>query len=96
MSNLCKQIEEGIKILPQKDYSLCKKFLKERDFVSIMDIVDSCLYMKRKDLTKEIHKEKWEKIDVGSLEKLSDKIKDYVSILGVSNDFIQDDLDDYY
>ena len=87
MISIYKQIEEGIKCLPDKDAKLCAKFLKTRNFEGIKDIVESCLVMKRKDDSKEFHKEKWILVDRNKLELLALNVSDYISYLGISDTF---------
>lgn len=87
MMNLYKQIEEGIKCLPDKDEKLCAEFLKARNFEGVRDIVESCLVMKRRDDGKEFHKEKWILVDRNKLELLAINVSDYISYLGISDTF---------
>lgn len=88
MKSPLKRIEELIPALPGKDAQLAKKYLENRDFQSILDIVESDIY-------------KAEKARYGRLEEASD---DYISSLTelrgelltyMSYLDVPDDLDDY-
>ena len=93
MQSLYDKIKEGIKCLPPKDVQLCEKYLEKRDFQSILEIAKSDLIMKDNDDLKEIHQEKWEKLDVATLEELIGDTTEYLSYMGISE---LDNDDDYY
>lgn len=93
MNQLCQRIEEGIQYLPPKDRELCVKFFKVRDFEKLKEIVDSCLFMKRQDDMKEVHKDKWASIDIDKLEDLAFNLTEYVSYLSFPE---EEELDNYY
>lgn len=94
MNQLYQRIKEGIQSLPPKDAKLSTKFLADRDFERLQEIVDSCLYMKRQDDTKEIHKEKWAVVDRSKLEELALNLTEYISYLGIPDN--SEELEDYY
>lgn len=94
MSQLYQKIERDIKCLPQRDRELCYKFLSERDFEKLKEIVDSCLYMKRQDDSKEVHKEKWAKVDIDILERLAVNLHVYMSYIDDTEEELEE-FDDY-
>lgn len=83
MNQLYQKIRENLQCLPPKDKELCEKFLEKKDFISLREIVDSCIYMKKKDLKRNVHREKWTGIDLGKLEELDIDILDYTSCLDI-------------
>lgn len=84
MSQLCQKIKQNLCCLPHKDEELCNQFFANRNFEELLEIAKSCLIMKRRDMRKEVHKEKWENIDVDKLEQLVLDIKEYTSYLDIS------------
>lgn len=90
MPNLCDKIKKGLQCLPPKDAQLCEEFYKKRDFESILDIAKSALIMKERDDAKEVHKEKWEKVDIVELQELVADTQEYLSYMDIT------DTDDYY
>lgn len=91
MPNLCDKIKNGLKCLPPKDAQLCEKFFQNRDFESILDIAKSALIMKERDVVKEVHKDKWEKVDIGELQELVADTQEYLSYMDIT-----DISEDYY
>lgn len=90
MLNLCDKIKKGLQCLPPKDAQLCEKFFQKRDFESILDIAKSVLIMKERDDVKEVHKEKWEKVDIVELQELVADTQEYLSYMDIT------DTEDYY
>lgn len=90
MPNLCDKIKKGLQCLPPKDAQLCEKFFQKRDFESILDIAKSALIMKERDDAKEVHKEKWEKVDIVELQELVADTQEYLSYMDIT------DTEDYY
>ena len=71
-NSLKERIRHLIPSLPEKDMKLFNTFLKERDYQSMLDIVDSNLYKERR--SKNPSKEY-----MSSLTELSAEITDYMS-----------------
>lgn len=86
MKNPLKRIGELIPILPEKDAKLCTKFLSQRNFEAILEIVESDIYKAKR-------KESDEVLDdyISSLIELKDELVTYISYL-----YIPDNSDDYY
>lgn len=85
MPNLCDKIKKGLQCLPPKDAQLCEEFYKKRDFESILDIAKSALIMKERDDAKEVHKEKWEKVDIVELQELVVDTQEYLSYMDITD-----------
>ena len=94
MNQLYQRIVQNLDCLPPKDKTLCEKFIKLRDFRSLLEIVKSCLIMKKRDDRKEVHKDKWVNVDRDTLEQLNLDVIDYISYLNSIG--ISDEIDDDY
>lgn len=92
MPNLCNEISKKINCLPHKDIKICKEYFKKRDFESILEIAESALTMKKRDISKQVHQKKWEKIDILDLEELVYLTREYLSYLDID----VDNNDEYY
>lgn len=90
MNQLYQRIRQNLKCLPPKDAALCNQFLEHRELLKLREIVESCLFMKKRDDYNDIHKEKWLKVDRGQLEQLTLDVREYTSYLDLFD--ISDDL----
>lgn len=81
MNNLYQRIKHNLQCLPPRDAELCKQFLERRDFEKLCEIVKSCLFMKKRDDHKALHKEKWLNVDRDKLEQLVLDVIEYSSYL---------------
>lgn len=77
MSNHIKKIKSLIPYLPDKDIKLGIKFLNERDFSSLKELVDSALYKVKMGLSKEPPDERYLKMDVENLNQLKAEVDVY-------------------
>lgn len=91
--NLTQRIRIGLKCLPPKDYDLASNFLKNRNFESLAEIVESCFLLKIADDAKDVHKEKWSNINIDDLIELRANLLEYISYLDVPDNTI--DYDEY-
>lgn len=94
-------IKDNIKYLPLKDAELAKKFLNNRDFALLQELVDSALYKITKNLNSDNPKEEYKILDVDAIEELAVKIDDYVTkvygeSLRLNAADLYDDDEDYY
>lgn len=93
-------IKNNIKQLPLKDQQFAKKFLDNRDFQSLQDLVDSALYKITKSLNSDNPKEEYKILDVDAIEELSVKIDNYsMKVYGESQRLNAADLyddEEYY
>ena len=76
--------------LPQKDAKIADKLLSERKFEDLSEIIDSDIYLVRKDQLKETHKEEYVNISLENLLQLRLELSEYMSCLVLP----EDDLDD--
>ena len=94
MNQLYKRIQQGLQCLPPKDKDLCAKFLENKDFEKLSEIVESCFIMKKRDDRKNVHKEKWDNVDREQLEQLTLDVRNYTSYLDLYD--ISNNSEDYY
>ena len=92
MPSLYKKIKDKLDCLPKKDAKLCKQYFEKRDFESILEIVNSDLVMREKEINNPKYQDKWQGIDVLELEELMVDIQEYLSEMGIS--YLSED--DYY
>lgn len=81
MNNPIETIKSLIDSLPKKDIELGYKFLTDRDFVSLKELVDSAIYKVKKSLRTESPKEEYLSIDIENLSKLKSEVDLYLIIL---------------
>lgn len=91
MKNPLKRVEQLIPILPGRDAELAKKYLKDRNFECLLEIVESDLYLAEKARSSKFEETPDEHI--ATLTELKGELLTYMSYLEVpdnSNDY------DYY
>ena len=93
MSTPIIKITNLIQYLPEKDIKFAKKFLKERQFEYLKEIVDSDIYKVLKDRKKEESNQKYANIDLDSLYSLQSELSAYLLLLGINN---EEDYDNDY
>ena len=93
MSTPIIKITNLIQYLPEKDIKFAKKFLKERQFEYLKEIVDSDIYKVLKDRKKEESVQKYTNIDLDSLYSLQSELSAYLLLLGINN---EEDYDNDY
>lgn len=81
MNNLYQEIQTGIQYLPIKDKILAEKYLQQRNFEFLQELVDSCLIKIRKNKHSKNKKEEYKNIHRDAIEKLSLNIIEYSSYL---------------
>lgn len=96
MKPLIERIQSMLFNLPEKDIKLSHKLLEAREFKSLMEIIDSDIYLVRRNQGNENPNEDY-LIDLEPLLELKNILTDYMSYLVL--DDISDDLeypyDDY-
>lgn len=93
MSTPIIKITNLIQYLPEKDIKFAKKFLKERQFEYLKEIVDSDIYKVLKDRKKEESVQKYINIDLDALYSLQSELAAYLLLLGINN---EEDYDNDY
>ncbi len=81
MSKILENINTLIAELPDKDISLGYKFLKERDFESLFDLVNSAIYKVKKSLNSGHPKEEYKDIKLEALNNLQIELDSYTLYL---------------
>lgn len=94
MNQLYQRIQQNLQCLSPKDVELCNQFLRNRQFENLLEIVESCLIMKKRDDYKDVHKDKWLNVDRGQLEQLTLDVREYTSYLDLSD--ISNDLEEEF
>lgn len=79
MSKRVDKIYSLIKNLPNKDINLGYKFLEERDFESLKDLVDSAIYKIKSNLVTNQIKEEYLDIDLDLLTSLKAEVDVYLT-----------------
>lgn len=77
--------------LPERDISLGHKFLNERDFDSLKELVDSAIYKVRKSLRSDNPREEYMKINLEDLSRLKSEVDTYIVQLEISEDGMCDE-----
>lgn len=78
-SPVLNSIRKLIPKLPEKDISIANRYMENRDFESLQDLVDSAIIKIKRDKKRE--NPKYAHIDLSSLDRLSVLISDYMSKL---------------
>ncbi len=95
-------IKANIKHLPIKDKELANKFITNREFHQLQELVDSALYKISKNLNSDNPKEEYKILDIDAIEELSVKIDEYIiKVYGESfrlnaGDLEDEDDEDFY
>lgn len=90
MNPSIQKIQALLPSLPQKDAKIADKFLSERKFEDLLEIIDSDIYLVRRDQLKETPKEEYVNISLENLLQLRSELSEYMSYLVLP----EDDLDD--
>lgn len=78
MSKPVDRIRALISSLPERDIPLGYKFLDERDFDSLKELVDSAMYKVKKSQRSENPKEIYAKISLEDLSRLKSEVDTYI------------------
>lgn len=77
--------------LPERDTPLGHKFLNERDFESLKELIDSAIYKVEKSLGSENPKEEYLKTDIEKLIQLKSEVDIYILQIGMPEDDYNED-----
>lgn len=91
MSNSIQNIKTLINSLPSKDINLAGKFLIERNFESLKELVDSAIIRTRKNVSSEHPKDEYTVVNLDRLNML----KAEVDIYCIQLELPQQDNDEY-
>lgn len=90
MNPSIQKIQALLSHLPQKDVNLAGKLLSERKFESLLEIIDSDIYLVRRNQLKETPKEEYENISLEKLLQLRSELSEYMSYLVLPEDELDD------
>ena len=91
MSEPVERMRALIDSLPERDIPLGNKFLSDRNFESLKELVDSAIYKIKKNLRTDNPREEYLKIDLEDLSKLKLEVDLYLSMIELSEDIFRDD-----
>ena len=96
MSEPVKRMKALICSLPERDIPLGHKFLNERSFDSLKELVDSAIYRVRRSLKSNNPKEEYLKVNLEDLNRLKSEVDMYIIQWGIpEDDMYNEDFDDY-
>ena len=95
MKGVTQRIKNLLKYLPEKDVKLGEELLEKRDIEGLKMLVDSALYLTKKNSTKEIIPDKYKFIDVEKLTDLKSEVDNYFTLLAniLEEDEYESELD---
>ena len=94
MSEPVERIKALMDSLPERDIPLGHKFLNERDFDSLKELVDSAIYKVKKSLKSDNPKEEYRKVNLEDLNMLKSEVDMYIIQLEIpEDDMYNEDLD---
>ena len=94
MSEPVERMKALMDSLPERDIPLGHKFLNERNFDSLKELVDSAIYKVKKNLKSDNPREEYMKINLEDLNMLKSEVDMYIIQLEIPEDGMYDeDLD---
>lgn len=81
MKNPTQRIKSLLQYLPSKDVPLGERLLEKRDIEQLKMLIDSALYLTKKNQVKEDIPEKYRLINAEKLEELKSEVDNYHSLL---------------
>ena len=96
MSEPVKRMKALMCSLPERDIPLGHKFLNERSFDSLKELVDSAIYRVKRSLKSDNPKEEYLKVNLEDLNRLKSEVDMYIIQWEISeDDMYNEDFDDY-
>lgn len=86
MSKPVERIKALMCNLPERDIPLGHKFLNERDFESLKELVDSAIYRVEKSLASGNPREEYLKVNLEDLNVLKSEVDTYIVQIGIPED----------
>lgn len=90
MSEPVERMKALMDSLPERDIALGHKFLNERNFESLKELVDSAIYKVKKSLKTENPKEEYLKVNLEDLSRLKSEVDLYLAVLEPDEDGFDD------
>ena len=78
MSEPVKRMKALMCSLPERDIPLGHKFLKERDFDSLKELIDSAIYKVKRSLKSDNPKEEYLRVNLEDLSRLKSEVDMYI------------------
>lgn len=95
MSEPVKRMKALMCSLPERDIPLGHKFLNERSFDSLKELVDSAIYKVKRSLKSDNPKEEYLKVNLEDLSRLKSEVDMYIVQWGIpEDDMYNEDFDD--
>ncbi len=88
MSEPVERMKSLMSSLPEKDVPLGHKFLDERKFDSLKELVDSAIYKVKKNLKGDNPREEYLKVDLEDLSRLKSEVDMYIVQLEIPEDSV--------
>ena len=90
MSKQIESIRRLIRELPKNDDLLGLKFLNNRNFQSLLELVNSDIYLVQVEQDKEEPRDKYKNINIDSLLELKAEILEYMSYIDIPNEYYEE------
>ena len=95
MSEPVKRMKALMCSLPERDIPLGHKFLNERNFDSLKELVDSAIYKVKRSLKSDNPKEEYLKVNLEDLSRLKSEVDMYIVQWEITeDDMYNEDFDD--
>lgn len=95
MSTPTERIVKLVPQLPVKDISIAERLIKDRDFCSLKELIDSAIYKVKKSQRSLEPKEEYKNIDLEELSRLKSEVDSYLVLLGEDIEPSEDDETDF-
>ena len=90
MSKQIESMRRLIRELPKNDDLLGLKFLNNRNFQSLLELVNSDIYLVQVEQDKEEPRDKYKNINIDSLLELKAEILEYMSYIDIPNEYYEE------
>lgn len=90
MSKQIESIRRLIRELPKNDDLLGLKFLNNRNFQSLLELVNSDIYLVQVEQDKEEPRDKYKNINIDSLLELKAEILEYMSYIDIPDEYYEE------
>lgn len=95
MSTPTERIVKLVPQLPAKDIPIAERLIKDRDFCSLKELIDSAIYKVKKSQRSLEPKEEYKNIDLEELSRLKSEVDSYLVLLGEDIEPSEDDETDF-
>lgn len=95
MSTPTERIVKLVPQLPAKDIPIAERLIKDRDFCSLKELIDSAIYKVKKSQRSLEPKEEYKNIDLEELSRLKSEVDSYLILLGEDIEPSEDDETDF-